>query len=77
MFSILFTLINISPGSINISIISLLYILLFYLAPALITLDVIATITVEQCFPTFFVLCTPWAYLSYHEYPHVDDSQKV
>ena len=30
-----------------------------------------------QCFPTFFVLCTPWAYLSYHEYPHVDDSQKV
>ena len=30
-----------------------------------------------QCFPTFFVLCTPWAYLSYHEYPHFDDSQKV
>ena len=33
--------------------------------------------SLEQCFPTFFVLCTPWAYLSYHEYPHVDDSQKV
>ena len=35
------------------------------------------TFPLEQCFPTFFVLCTPWAYLSYHEYPHVDDSQKV
>ena len=25
--------------------------------------------SVWQWFPTFFVLCTPWAFLSYHEYP--------